>query len=109
MVESAVFGAEFVVMKQVMEVSRGLTYKHRMMGVPIEGPTHMYGDNIPTIHNTQCPESQLEKKSNSICYHAAREAVAMGELLTGPFKTDENPADILTKVVGGGIKRKNLV
>ena len=33
----------------------------------------------------------------------------MGELLTGHIKTDENPADILTKVVGGGIKRKNLV
>ena len=52
-----------------------------MMGVPIEGPIHMYGDNMSTIHNTQCPESQLKKKPNSICYHAVREAVAMGELL----------------------------
>ena len=96
-------------MKQAMEVSRGLRYKLRMMGVPIEGPTHMYGDNMSTIHNTQHPESQLKKKSNSICYHALREAVAMGELLTGNVKMDENHADILTKVVGGGIKRKNLV
>ena len=31
----------------------------------------------------------------------------MGELLTGHVKTDENPADILTKVVSGVIKRKN--
>ena len=30
-------------------------------------------------------------------------------MLTGHVKTDENPADILTKVVGGGVKRKNLV
>ena len=67
----------------------------------------MYGDNVSTIHNTQCPE--LKKKSNCIGYHAAREAVAMGELSTGHVKTDENPANILTKVVGGGIKRKNLV
>ena len=108
-VESAVFGAEFVAIKQAMEVSIGLRYKLRMMGVPIEGPTHMYGDNMSTIHNTQHPESQLKKKSNSICYHAVREAVAMGELLTGHVKTGENPADILTKVVGTGIKRKNLV
>ena len=79
------------------------------MGVPIQGPTHMYGDNMSTIHNTQCPESQLKKKSKSICYHAVREAVAMGELLTGHVKTDENFADLLTKVVGGGQKRKNLV
>ena len=108
-IESAVFGAEFVAKKQAMEVSRGLRYKLRMMGVPIEGPTHMYGDNMSTIHNTQCPGSQLNKKSNSICYHAVREVVAMGELLTGHVKTDENPADILMRVVGGGIKRKSLV
>ena len=48
---------------------------------------------MSTIHNTQYPESQLKKKSNSICYHAVREAVAMGELLTGHVKTDENLAD----------------
>ena len=89
-------------MKQSMEVLRGLRYKLRMMGVPTEGPTQMSGDNVSTIHNTQCPESQLKKKSNSICYHAVREVVAMGKLLTGHVKTDENPADILIKVVGGG-------
>ena len=82
------FGAEFVAMRQAMEVSRGLRYKLRMMGVPIEGPTYMYGDKMSTIHNTQCPESQLKKKSNSICYPVIREAVAMEEVLTGHVKTD---------------------
>ena len=50
---------------------------------------------MSNIHNTQCPESQLKKKSNSICHHAVREAVAMGEMLTGHVKTDENLADFL--------------
>ena len=45
-VESAVFGAAFVAMKQAMEVSQSLQYKLRMMGLPIEGPTTMYGDNM---------------------------------------------------------------
>ena len=45
-VESVVFGAEFVAMKQAMEVSRGLRYKLSMMGVPKEGPPHMYGDKF---------------------------------------------------------------
>ena len=61
------------------------------------------------IHSIQCPESQLKQKSNSICYHPAEEAVAMGELLTGHVRTDENPADILTMAVSGGQKWKNLV
>ena len=60
--ESAVFGTEIVAMKQAMEVSRGLKYNLRMMGVPIEGPTHMYGDNMSTIHNTQCLKFQVQVK-----------------------------------------------
>ena len=104
-VESAVFGAEFIVMKQAMEASCGLQYKLHMMGILIIGLMCSYGDNMSMIHNTQCPESTLKKKSNSICYHAIREAIAMGEILTGHVKMDKNPADLLTKVVLGGIKR----
>ena len=108
-VESAVFGAEFYVMKQGMEVSRGLRYKLRKMGILIVGPTYTYRDNMSTIQNTQRPDSTLKKKSISICYHAIREAVAMQEILTGYVKMDENPADLLTKVVSGGTKRRNLI
>ena len=85
-IKSAFLGGEFVAMKQAMVVSRGLRYKFRMMGVSIQVPTHLYRDNMSTIHNTQCPESQLKKKSNSICYHAVREMVEIGELLTGYVK-----------------------
>ena len=103
--ESGVFGAEFIAIKQAIEVSHGLQYKLRMMGILIVGLTYTYGDNMSMIHNTQCPESTLKKKSNSICYHAIREAIAKGEILAGHVKMDENPADLLTKVVSGGIKR----
>jgi hypothetical protein len=61
------------------------------------------------IHNTQRPESMLKKKSNSICYHAVREMVAMGEIVTGHISTHNNPADICTKVVPGGTKRNHLI
>ena len=61
------------------------------------------------IHNTQRWESVLKKKSNSVCYHAVREAVAMGECLTGHIPTNENPADLATKVLPGGQKRNHLI
>ena len=109
MIESTVFGSEFVVMKQGMESSWGLWYKLRMMGVPIARPTYTYGDNMSVIHNTQRPESMLRKKSNSICFHAVHEVVTMGELLTGHIQTMENPADLLTKVVVGGANRDYLI
>ena len=81
-IETSVFGAEFVAMKNVVEKLRGLRYKLRMMGVPISGCSYVYGDNMSVIHNTQRPESTLKKKSNAICYHFVRESVAMGETLT---------------------------
>ena len=62
-IETSVFGAEFVAMKQGMETSRGIRYKLR----------------------------------------------TMGESLTCHIPTDQNPADLCTKIIPGGAKREHLV
>ena len=108
-IETSVFGAEFVVMKHSTEAVYGLCYKVRMMGVPLLGPSYFYGDNMSVIHNTQCPESTPKKKSNSVCYHTIREAVVMGECLTGHVSLHNSPADLCTKVIGGEQKQDHLV
>ena len=107
-IETGVFGAEFVAMKTGVDTLRGLRYKLRMMGVAIDGATHVYGDNMSVIKNTSLPESTLNKKSNAVCYHAVRESVAMGETLTTHIPGAENPADLMTKVLSGS-KRQYLV
>ena len=107
-IESSVFGAEFVAMKHGVEALRGLRYKLRMMGVPIDGPSFVYGDNMSVINNTSKPESMLKKKNNSICYHLIREAVAMKECVTTHIPTLKNYSDFLTKVLFGK-KRRDLV
>ena len=66
-------------MKHGIDVLRGLRYKLSMMGIPISGPSFIYGNNISVVHDTYRPESILRKKSNSVCYHAVFESVAMGE------------------------------
>jgi hypothetical protein len=78
-VESSVFGAECVSMKNGIETCRWIHYKLRMMGVTLAGPILVYGDNMSVVHNTQIPESVLKKKSDSICYHVVRKSAAMGE------------------------------
>ena len=108
-IETSIFGAEFVAMKHGMEMLRGIRYKLRMMGVPISGPSYIYGDNMSVIHNTQRPELVLKKKSNQICYHAIRESCAMGESLTGHISTNDNVADLATKIIPAGQKRNHLV
>jgi hypothetical protein len=100
---------EFVAMKNGIETCRGLRYKLTMMGVTLSGPTFVYGDNMPVVHNTQWPESGLNNKSNSIFYHAVRESAAMGESIIGHVPYVDNPDDICTKFVPGGQKRNHLI
>jgi hypothetical protein len=107
-VESSVFGAEFVAMKNGIETCRGLRYKLTMMGVALSGPTFVYGDKMSVVHNTHRPESVLKKKSNSIFYHAVRESSTMVKSIIGHVPSVDNPADICTKVVPGGQKRNHL-
>ena len=40
-IESSVFGAELFEMKTGVEALRGIRYKLRMMGVPLNGPTYI--------------------------------------------------------------------
>jgi hypothetical protein len=108
-VEGATFGSEFMAMKTVAEVNKGFRYKLRMMGVPIDGPTYVYGDNMSVLHNTTNPESTLKKKSNSIAYHLVRESVAMDEMRTGYVETSNNFADLMTKALPKGERRERLL
>ena len=107
-VESSVFGAEFVAMKHGIKELRALRYKLCMMGVPINSPLYVYGDNMSVINNTQRPESTLKKKSNYVWHHAVCESVAMKEVLTSHILTNHNYADLLTKVLYGQ-KRRNCI
>ena len=87
-------------MKPAMEVSRGLHCKLRMMGVPIEGPTHKYGDNMSTMYNTQ--HQSLSSRRNPSAYATMLfQRQSQWKSLTGHAKTDNNSADLFDKVVSG--------
>jgi len=95
--ETSTFGSEFVAMKQATEYVRGLRYKLRMMGIKVDEPAFVFGDNKSVLCNTTAPESTLKKKSNAIAYHFVREGVARDEWWTAYVNTEENVADLLTK------------
>ena len=95
-------------MKTGVEALIGIRYKLRMMGVPLNGLIYVYGDNISVIYNTSRPELTLKKKSNYICYHDVREAVASGECLKTHCKTGDNYSDMMTKVLYGQKKQDNV-
>jgi hypothetical protein len=105
-IETSVFGAEFVAMEHGIKTLRGLRYKICMMGIPLSGHMYIYGDNKSQVTNSSRPESTLKKKCNSICSHAIRESVAIGETLLMHIWTGENLADFLTKTTSGAKCRK---
>ena len=104
-VETSSFGSEFIAMKQCCEYVRGLRYKLRMMGIPVDLPTYILGDNQSVLVNVSKPHSTLKKKSSSIAFHFVREGTAKDEWRTAYINTHYNPSDMLTKSLPGGEKR----
>lgn len=103
------FGSEFIAMKECCEYLRGLRYKLRMMGIPCDYPSYIYGDNQSVLVNSSTPTSTLKKKSCSIAYHFVREGTAADEWRMTYISTHDNVADLLTKPLRGGEKRTKFV
>ena len=80
-----------------------------MMGIPVQDPTYIYGDNKSVLYNSTLPESTHKKKSNSIAYHFVRDGTARDEWRLAYVSTHANPSDLMTKAVPGGEKRQSLV
>ena len=68
-----------------------------MLGVPLDGPAYMFGDNMSVVMSANIPQSSLKKQHNALAYHKVREAHAAGILNFYHIDGKENPADVLTK------------
>jgi hypothetical protein len=100
-VEASTFSAEYIALKTAVEMIEGLRYKLCMFGVPIEKSTLVFCDNQAVVLNSTHAESTLKRKHVSIAYHRCREAQAAGHIRIGFIKSNENLADILTKILPG--------
>ena len=108
-VESSTFGSEFVAMRIAVEHIRALRYKLRMFGIPIDGPTNVFGDNESVVNSASRVDARLNKKHNAICFHTVREAAAAGWIRVGWEPTATNIADLFTKMLDTEQRRKLLL
>jgi hypothetical protein len=104
-IESSTFGSEFMDLKVAIDLVKGLCYKCRMMGIPLDGPTIMPVDKQSVVNNTTSPSSVLKKKSNAIAYHYVQENVAAGVILIVYIHPENNLADMLTKTQAGPVRK----
>ena len=104
-IETSSFGSEFMAMKHCCEYLRGLRFKLRSMGILVETPCFVYGDNKSVLVNGSKPDSVLQKKSTSVACHFVREGSTSDEWRLTYVNTDDNCADMLSKSLPGGRKR----
>ena len=96
-VETATCGSEFVVARIGCERLIDLRCALRSFGVPLDGPSWMFGDNKSVVASSTIPHSRLSKRWNALSHHRVREAIAGGWLRFEHVPGTENPADVLTE------------
>jgi hypothetical protein len=98
--ETSTYSSETVAARISVELIEEYRYALRMLGVPIEGPAKMLGDNKSVIMSTTILSLALKKKHNAVAYHCVREAIAAGIITFTHVESKRNYADILTKALG---------
>jgi len=100
-VETATYGSEMVAACLATDQIIANRHTLRYLGIPIIGPTHLFGDNQSVVTSTTIPHSQLQKRHNFLAYHCIREAIAAGIIRFYHVTTDKNLADIGMKFMSG--------
>jgi hypothetical protein len=95
--ETSTYGSELVVSRVATELILEVRYIYGSLGVALDGPTLMLGDNMSVVLNTAVPLSVLKKKHNAIAYHRIREAIAARIMSFAYIKSEENVSDVLAK------------
>ena len=104
-VKSSTFGSKFVALKHATELMKGIRYKLKMLGIPIDGPTRMLCDNQSMVINGRFPESVLKKKHCSIAYHIVRNTIASGIMDIYWEWASSNMAYLFTKILPPTVRK----
>ena len=98
-VQTSSYGAELSALRTATEAIIGMRAVCRSFGIPVEGASPVYGDNLGVLVSVSNATTTLRRKHNSISWHYVREAVAAG--IISPIKvwSAQNPSDLMTKAV----------
>jgi hypothetical protein len=95
-VETATYSSDLIVARQPMEQIMDLQYTLRMMGIPLDGLSWMFGDSQSFIDSSTIAHSNVNKHHKALFYHRVHEAISAGILVFDHIDGDLNPYDILT-------------
>lgn len=94
------YGSEFLSERtsteQVMEIRTSLRY----LGVPLIGPTFMFGDNQTVVNGCIDITSHIYKRHILLSYHRVRESITSNIIVFNHIPGSSNPVDIKSKSWG---------
>ena len=96
-------------MKQAVEYVRGLRYKIRVVLIPCEDPTFVYGNRQSMLANTSVPASTLNKKYNSIAFNLIQEGFVHDDCRTTYVNTHKKHTYLLISPLPLGEKSWRFV
>jgi hypothetical protein len=99
-VETATYGSEFVAARIATDQIIDLRTTLRYLGVPINGCSHLFGDNASVVISASIPHSSLKKRHNALSFHRVREAIAAKVLYYHKIAGKNNPSDVVSKHTG---------
>ena len=70
------------------------------MGIPMDGPAWLLGDNEGVLKSSTIPASVLKKRHKALSYHTVRAAIATGFVEFCHIPGEINPADMLIQELG---------
>ena len=80
-----------------------------MMVIPCDFPAYIMGDNKSVLVNSSIPTSVFKKKSCSIAYCFVQEGTTIDEWRIVCVSTNDNVADLLTKLIPNGEKGSKFI
>jgi hypothetical protein len=96
-VETSTYGSELLTSRKATELILKIRFMLWSLGVTLDEPTLMLGDNMSVVENTSVLSSFLKKKHNTIAYHQVEEAIAAKVMRFAYVRSEENVSDVLTK------------
>ena len=102
--ENSMSVSDLVEMNQACKYVSGIWYKLIIMGIPVEDPTYVCGDNQSVLANTTMPKSTIKKKSNVIVFHFVREWSARDECRMAHINTHIIFSDMMINPLTPGEK-----
>ncbi len=100
-IATSTYTAEMAAMKTAAEEAISIRYMLRSLGVPVQGRTALWGDNMGSLISTDNPGATCSKKHSQVAFHYVRECTAAGIIDILKVETAYNLFDPFTKALAG--------